>query len=250
MDDPLDSLGWRAKFGVLAPSTNTIVEADFYRMAPPGVTCHMSRIHIRDMSMNSDDDFLRVISQIRAEIAFAIERVVTCEPDYLVMGMSAETFWGGVEGNERFTADVSRQAGCEVATGADACRRALEVYEARKIAVLTPYQKVADDNVERFFTESGYEVVGVEGLRCPSAVAIAQVTEAELRARLIALSNLDVDAVVQVGTNLSMVRLADEAERWLGKPIVAINAATFWMALRDNQIADKVYGAGRLLRDW
>ena len=37
-----------------------------------------------------------------------------------------------------------------------------------------------------------------------------------------------------------MVRLADEAERWLGKPVIAINAATWWMALRDNGINDKL----------
>jgi maleate isomerase len=35
-----DALGWRAKFGVLAPSTNTIVEPDFYRMSVPGVTAN------------------------------------------------------------------------------------------------------------------------------------------------------------------------------------------------------------------
>ena len=44
-----------------------------------------------------------------------------------------------------------------------------------------------------------------------------------------------VDALVQVGTNLSMVGLADEAERWLHKPVIAINAATWWMALRDTR---------------
>ena len=63
--------------------------------------------------------------------------------------------------------------------------------------------------------------------------------------------NVDgVEALVQVGTNVSMVQLADEAERWLRKPVIAINAATWWMALRDNGIEDKVYGCGRLLRDF
>ena len=28
----------------------------------------------------------------------AIDRCMTCEPDYLVMGMSSETFWDGLEG--------------------------------------------------------------------------------------------------------------------------------------------------------
>ncbi len=60
----------------------------------------------------------------------------------------------------------------------------------------------------------------------------------------------EVDALVQAGTNLSMVSLADEAERWLGKPVIAINAATWWFALRENGIQDKVWGAGRLLREF
>ena len=36
----------------------------------------------------------------------------------------------------------------------------------------------------------------------------------------------------------------------LGKPVIAINAATWWMALRENGIEDKVYGCGRLLREF
>ena len=50
-----DALGWRRKFGVIAPSTNTIVEPDFYRMTVPGVTAHFSRIHIRNQDLSSDE---------------------------------------------------------------------------------------------------------------------------------------------------------------------------------------------------
>ena len=39
-----DVLGWRRKFGVIGPSTNTIVQPDFEMMRPPGVTNHYSRI--------------------------------------------------------------------------------------------------------------------------------------------------------------------------------------------------------------
>ena len=42
-----------------------------------------------------------------------------------------------------------------------------------------------------------------------------------------------------------MVRLAAAAEMWLGKPVIAINTATYWHALRQNKIADKILGLGR-----
>lgn len=244
-----DALGWRAKLGVIAPSTNTIVEPDFYRMTVPGVTAHFGRIHIRDQNMDGDEGMERLLEQIRAEIGAACERVLTCEPDSMVMGMSAETFWGGVEGNRQFVSQINAITGLRVATGAEACERALQLYGARRIGVVTPYQPVGDENVVRFFSEIGFDVVAIKGLKCPTAVSIAHVGEDELRAALLEVDSAEVDALVQCGTNLSMVRLADEAERWLGKPVIAINAATWWMALRDSGVTDPVYGAGRLLRD-
>jgi len=59
-----------------------------------------------------------------------------------------------------------------------------------------------------------------------------------------------VDAIVQVGTNLSMVRLAAAAEMWLGKPVIAINTATWWHALRANGITEKMDGFGRLMAEF
>lgn len=246
-----DALGWRKKFGVIAPSTNTIVEPDFYRMGVPGVTAHFSRIWIRNQNLSSNEEFERLLVQIRDEIRYAVERVMTAEVDYMVMGMSAETFWGGVEGNRRFVRDINAwTGGMGVATGAEACEKALNLFGAKRIGVVTPYQPVGDENVIKFFSEIGFEVVRIKGLKCPTAVSIAHVTENELRQALIEVNGPDVDALVQAGTNLSMVGLADEAERWLGKPVIAINAATWWLALRANGIEDKVWGAGRLLREF
>lgn len=245
-----DRLGWRAKFGVIVPSTNTIVEPEFHAMSVPGVTPHMSRIHIRDMHFADDEGMLRLLEQIRSEIGHAVDRVMTAQPDYMVMGMSAETFWDGLEGNRQFIAQIrERSGGLGVATGAEGCERALRLYGARRIGVVTPYQPIGDENVRRFFTDLGFEVVAVKGLRCPHAIAIAEVTERQLMDAIGEVDDAGVDAIVQCGTNLCMSQLADEAERWLDKPVVAINAATWWMALRDNGIEDKLQGFGSLLRE-
>jgi maleate isomerase len=46
-----------------------------------------------------------------------------------------------------------------------------------------------------------------------------------------------------------MARLAGVAEFWLDKPVLAINTATYWHALRTNGIMDKVPGYGSLLME-
>jgi len=181
-----DVLGWRRKFGVIIPSTNTVVEPEFHAMSVPGVTAHTGRIHIRNQHLASDEDMLGLLEQIRDEIGATVERVVTAEPDYMVMGMSAETFWDGVEGNRRFKQQIKdTSGGLDVATGAEACERALQLFGAKRIGVVTPYQPVGDENVVRFFGELGFEVAAIKGLKCPSAVSIAHVTETELRERIV-----------------------------------------------------------------
>jgi maleate isomerase len=235
--------------GLIVPSTNVVAETDMWRSAPPDVTFHSGRMFVGNPNMSSNEAFLAFLEQIRAALETAVRDVMTCEPDYLVMGMSAETFWGGAEGNEEFTRKLKALSGLEVATGADACLRALKTYGVSRVAVLTPYQPVGDEQVRRYFSEIGCDVVRVKGLRCPNATAPSKVSAEELRRALGELDGPDVDALVQVGTNLSMVRLADEAERELGKPVVAINAAILWTALRDYGIQDQYSGFGALLRE-
>ena len=62
-----------------------------------------------------------------------------------------------------------------------------------------------------------------------------------------ALDGDDVDAIVQVGTNLAAIEICAEAERWLGKPVLAINAITYWDALRRSGIEDSIHGCGLVL---
>ncbi len=51
----------------------------------------------------------------------------------------------------------------------------------------------------------------------------------------------------KVGTNLPMHSIVAAVEARLAKPVVAVNVATWWHALRCHGIADRLEGAGRLL---
>ena len=245
----VDALGWRLKFGVIAPSTNTVVQPEFDMMRPAGVTNHFARIHIPNDPLTGDDDFTRLIDNVRRELLFAVDRVMTAEPDHLIMGMSSETFWGGLEGSERLKERIAARAGVAVTMGSDAARQALQRCGVRRLGVVTPYMPVADAEVRRFFTDCGFEVVRLLGLKCASPVLIAHVPAKELRDAILAVDGPDIEAVIQVGTNLAMARLAGIAELWLGKPVIAINTATYWRALRTNGIADRIDGFGSLLSE-
>ena len=135
--------------------------------------------------------------------------------------------------------------------GSDACQAALRCYgDIKRIGVLTPYWPVADDNVKLFLEECGFEVVVINGFCCDSPTAIAKVTEKQMLDGLLELNKHNVEALVQVGTNLAMARLAAEAEKWLKKPVIAINTATYWYAMRANGMRDQIDGFGSLMTDF
>jgi maleate isomerase len=243
-----DALGWRRKFGVLAPSTNTVVQPEFDAMRPRGVTNHFSRIVIPDDPVRDDDDFNRLMQRIKAALMDAVDSVMTCRPDYIVMGMSAETFWDGLDGSKLLQERLEQRSGLKVAMGSDACQAALRRYPGvKRIGIVTPYMPIGDKNVVRFFTDCGFEVVNLKGLKCASPVLIAHVDERTLRDSIKEVDGEGVQAIVQVGTNLAMARLAAIAEFWLEKPVIAVNTATYWWALRQNGIEDKIDGFGSLL---
>ena len=246
-----DSLGWRKLFAVVAPSTNTSVQPEYDAMRPVGVTNHFGRIAIPDTRVTDDASFMAMLENIRSATLAAVDVAMSMEPDDLIMGMSAETFWDGAEGAERMHRSLRERTGRAVVMGSQAVNEALKAYGGvKRIAVITPYMPVGDAQVRRYFEDCGYEVVALEGLKCASPRLIAHVSEAELKRAVERGTSADVDAIVQCGTNLAFARVAAIAEFWLEKPVIAINTATYWWALRSNGIADRVQGFGRLLSEF
>lgn len=251
----VDTLGYRMKFGVIAPSTNTSVEPEYALMQPRGVTNHFSRIIIPDDPVRNDKEFEKLLINIRSATEDALDAVMTCSPGYVIMGMSAETFWDGAGGADKLKKRMEKRAGVTVSLGSHACEEALKTYakltkrKIKRIGVLTPYMPVGDKNVRRFFNDNGYEVSALIGLKSPSPMLIAHEPPEKLRKAIMELNASNPDAIVQVGTNLACAAVAAEAERWLDKPVIAINAATYWYSLRDAKIMDKVPGHGRLLEE-
>ena len=246
-----EARGYKKLFGVLGPSTNTIVQPDFDDLRVRGVTNHYSRIVVDDAQAISDETFMAGTLEISNNTLDAVRGVMTCNPDDLVMGMSAVTFYGGAKGAEEWRQNIEDASGLKLCTGSQSLIEAFKAYGGiKRIALLSPYYPSANHHVKHFMSDHGVEVVRDTCLQCPSWTAIAQETTPTLREELKKLDGDDVDALVQVGTNLSMVKLAAAAEMWLGKPVIAINTATYWNALRQNGIMDRKEGFGRLMAEF
>ena len=245
-----DVLGWRRVFAVIGPSTNTIVQPDMEALRPAGVTNHYRDIYVEDPAALSDAAFMAGAAKISEGLRDSLRTALTCKPDYLVLGVSAISFMGGLSGANAFVRDVQEFTRLDISVGSLALADAAKAYGGvRRIAFISPYFPAANAHVSRFLSDCGFSVVRDIPLRCKSWTDIARVDESRLRRTIQEIDGDDVDAILQVGTNLSMVKLAAQAEVWLGKPVIAINTATYWHALRTNGITDKLTGFGRLMAE-
>jgi maleate isomerase len=172
----------------------------------------------------------------------------------VIFGYSAETFWDGKERSDREFQkynDIAQEvAGCNITFGAQAIMDALACYPGvKKVGVISPYMPVGDNMVVKFMSDIGYEVVRIKGHCSPGPVEIAHESFGKTRQLVREVDGDDVDVILQAGTNLYFTELAAQLEKELGKPVLAINALTFWHALRTNGIADRIPGFGSLLAE-
>jgi maleate isomerase len=250
----------RAQIGVVIPSTNTGVEYDLQKFNLDGVTWHPSRfwIELRNWADeteatgdSTDTVFERFLETMRGEIPQSLRYVMSAKVKHIMLGMSAETFWGGLEGSIEFEKGIREHIGdLGLTTGAAATQDALKCFGAKTLSVITPYPPVGDANVRKYFEEIGYEVKHIKGLNRPSATAIAETDIQEVIDAVHEVDGDDVDCIVQCGTNLSTVDLFPTLEHVLQKPLIPINVATVWHALRACGVDDKITGKGRLLEEF
>lgn len=245
-----DQLGHRARIAIVVPSTNTSCQPESEMLRPPGVTNQTGRISIKERPLTSDQAFLEHVQAMRDGMRTAIDQVMTCQPTHVIMGVALEAFWGGVAAADELQRELTERAGVGVSMGSTATVCALQKHGAKSIAVLTPHQPRGDEQVRRYFEEAGFLIPRLIGLKCTSPVQIAHTTRQQVVEALHALNGDDVDAIVQVGTNLAAIAVCAEAERSFGKPVLAINAITYWDALRSCGIEDRIRGCGRTLEEF
>lgn len=251
---------FRRKFGLLIPATNTSMEHElwsiiFNNQGPDGlegIGLHTTNVVTPTPKLETKEDLLNYKRQFLGGLQAAIDQALLAQPEYLIMGMSLEHIIAGIDGIRTSMKDAEAQTSLAWATWHDAVDAALKKYQAKRIGLISPFDKLGNENAKKMFEDLGYEVVASVGFSCANALHIAHVPDwAKEKAiiELLATDSNDLDAVVQCGTNMSMIQVVERLEPQLDLPILGINAVTFWYALREMGIASPLQSAGRLFRE-
>jgi maleate isomerase len=124
---------------------------------------------------------------------------------------------------------------------------AFRAFDAKRLAVLTPYRADVNATVRRYFEDHGYTVPVFGTFNEEDDHRAARISVASICDAAIDLGrDPRVDAVFVACTSLRVAEVAAEIEDAIGKPVTSSNHAVAWHALRLAGIDDRLASWGRL----
>jgi len=237
-----DCYGWRAKIGLIYMASSTVMEPEFYAMAPDGVSIHTDRIVLPTVTlagleqMMGGDDILECTTLL-----------ASAPLDVIVFGGTSATFMHGRGWDDAVMERMRAVSnGIPVTTTSTASLRALQTFGAKKISVVTPYLDEISARARIYFEQNGIEVLSARGLNIDDDHGIGAVPLE--RVYRFAKQNCDsgADALFMSCTNWRTIGAIEPLEQDLGIPVVSAIQASFWDCLRIARVGEGGEGYGCL----
>jgi maleate isomerase len=242
-----DTLASRAKVAIVVPATNTVVQPEMELMRPTGVTNHVTRMVLPPRPYDDQVAYKLALETEKGNLEVALESVLVCEPHVVAHGHSIHSFRGDAKRALDEEKRLEDLCGIPFITPSRAVLAGLEaIGNPSKIAILTPYWPPADEMITHFFEACGYEVSKTYGMKSVGPTAVARFTAEEIIAAFELVDHSQAQALIHVGTNLPVSALTPLIEKKFGKPLIGVNVATYWWALRKIGILDPLPGMGIL----
>jgi maleate isomerase len=234
------------RIGLLVPSSNAVMEVEFYRSLPADITVHTSHIHRANAAVNAE-----AMAETSRNAAQAAASLVQTQLALIVYGHTASSYLAGTSGDAEIARMVGEAAGAPAITTAGAAVRCLRSIGAKRIWLAAPYPIGPTRSAAEFLSAHGFDVVSCECMGVAHGPDLKHVTlEATYELGLRAGAEGEADALFMSGTGVQTVGVIGALERALGKPVITANLAALWGALDHLGRADSFsFGESRLL-DW
>lgn len=257
-----DNWGVRARFGLFIVGNEAVPEAEWWAMAPKGVSIHAARITATSpwtpwradrSSVELPEDMVRGCRQFGAMRLNAV-----------VLAHTTSSVVGGAGWHEATVSAIRAALGTSalVTTNGHDTIAALQASGIKRpFLVLPPW--FPDGTVGAavgYYRDHGFEPAGP--LRMdpgpawravppnelyPRGFGFEQDVE-QLYAQIKAACVPTADGVLIGGTGFRCVALIDALEKELGRPVVTANQASLWRCLQHAGIKEPIDGYGKLLR--
>lgn len=242
---PLAELNTAKRIGLVYMASSTLMEAEMYAMATPGVTVHTSRVTLPKVTVEGIDAMMR-----SPQLREAAELVAQAPLDVLIFGGTSASFLHGTAWDRLLVDRLNEWTGLtgRCTTTSTASIAALDAVGAGPITLVTPYRQEVVDRAVRFFGDNGHPVVASVGLDITDDRALAEVPLERVFDLAVETDTPEAEAVFISCTNFASVGAIAALEDALGKPVVSAVQASFWHCLRLADAPAARPGFGSLFR--
>lgn len=237
--------GWRAKIGVLIPSRNVVIEPEFYKMAPEGVSIHFARM-MREKAETGAEQIERLFAYMES-VERGVKELSTADVNFIIFGCTSGSFVGGKDYDKRIIEKIRNISEIPATTATTAVVEAINELEVKRLIVATPYLDDINKKAKEFLEASapGVKVVNMRGLGLLQESGLLYPTSSYILAK--ELDTPDADGCFISCTNFRTIDIIQKLENDLQKPVVTANQALMWAALKALKIRDPIKGYGQLL---
>lgn len=215
-----DRTTWR-RVGVIVPSSNTTVEADFARALPDNTSIHAARMFLAETTAAAER------RMIYDHVPIAVADLATLRPHVVAFACTSGGAVLGADGEAALVGNIARQTGAPVVSTNEAVGRAIERQTGKRVAVLTPYVDELNQAIKAGLQRRGLTVVHIAELGITDNFAICNVTPREIVAFAEReLAGVDFDQLFVSCTNFRAVEARPLLIERFGKVVVTSNQAT------------------------
>jgi maleate isomerase len=234
------------RIGLLVPSSNVVMEVEFYRSLPNDITVHTSHIPRSNQAITP-----AAMQQTTDNAIGAAAALDQAELDLVVHGHTASSYVGGIQGDIELARKIGEAACAPGMTAAEAAVRCLRSFGAKRLWLAAPYPRATTQTSADFMMAQGFEAASLECLGVDQATNLKKVLpEAIYDLGIRAAAQGDADALFFSGTGVHTLAVIGPLERAIGKPVITANLAALWGALDRLGRADAFrFGESRLI-EW
>jgi arylmalonate decarboxylase len=227
--------------GMIFPTSGPMIP-EALAMYPSGVSFLRDGVGLQTMTPEGYDSVIDRIVPAAQGLARQGARAV------ILFGTSL-SFYKGAAFNQHLADSIHNATGLPSTTMSTAVVEGLRAVGARRLAVATAYNEDVSGRLRTFLTESGFEVLTVQGLGLVNIADPDKVSQRELEKFCagVAKNAPQADAMVVSCGGLRTLELIAPLEKECGMPVISSTPHALWAGVRLLGLQGKAPGYGTLL---